>query len=246
MADEDLLARLLQIADDVGPALTPTGHEELLRSIVGTARELFGAAASSLALLSDDGEHLSFLIASGAGAERVEGTRFSASAGIAGFAVQSGQALVIEDARSDPRFAADVADSSGYQPTRIIAVPLQTERAVIGVLEILDATGERRERELDLVGLFADQAALAIENARTFSHLGQTLLQAVSRAAQANDPDMARALAALASTTTGAPAELAELAEVFAALGEVGERERAAVTDIAVMFLRYARESRRM
>ena len=54
MADRDVLGELAGLADELGPALVPPGHDELLESIAETARSLFEAAACSIALLEDE------------------------------------------------------------------------------------------------------------------------------------------------------------------------------------------------
>jgi GAF domain-containing protein len=155
---------------------------------------------------------------------------------------------VTEDAGSDRRFAADLAKEPGYEPNRIVAVPLQTERGVIGVLEVLDPAQEGTERglQLDLVGLLADEAALAIENARTFRELGNVLFAAIAQIAAREDRDLADSLRAVTEEASGPTADLAELAEVFAELGEVGNDERRLVTDVSVSLLRYLRAARRV
>lgn len=248
MANQDVLREFAQIATDVGKAIVPAGHDELLRSIVESARRLFGAAACSLALLSDDGEELVFHVADGEGADQVVGLRISASQGIAGFVVQSGQPMAIEQVQRDPRFAASFAQETGYAPTSILAVPLQTEREILGVLEILDPAedGPVRAHEMEIVGLFADQAALAIENSRVFRTLGRALLSAVARAVEAERPDLARALEQVAESARGPRAEMAEIASLFADIGEMGAEERDAAVRLLSGFVRYARSVRRM
>jgi GAF domain-containing protein len=244
MPDADVLRELARIANDTGPALAPSGHDELLRSIVSTARRLFSAAACSMALLDASEEHLVFHVADGAGAREVIGLRIPSTAGIAGFVVRSGQALVIEDVTRDPRFAASFADETGYRPTSIVAVPLETQRSVLGVLEILDpaSIGLARTQEMEIVGLFADQAALAIENSRVFADLGRQLLLAASRAA---DGDVATALEAVATERRRRRSDLAEIAALFAELGELGDEERTAAARLLTGFLTYARTARR-
>ena len=66
---ERLLEQVAALAADLGPALAPVGQLELLRSITAAARELFDAAACSLALLDEAQETLTFHVASGAGAQ---------------------------------------------------------------------------------------------------------------------------------------------------------------------------------
>ncbi|MFN2488627.1 MAG: GAF domain-containing protein [Actinomycetota bacterium] len=243
--DADHLGALARLAANVGPALVPAGHLELLRSITSAAQNLFNAAACSLALLDDEEKELTFYVASGAGAEDVVGMRVPVGRGIAGWCVTSGQPIAIADVRKDARFASDVAQSTGYVPRSILAMPLETERRMIGVIEVLDRSSDGREdrRDMELLGMFAEQAALAIENSRVFSDLGRILLAAAADAAAGNG--LGRALERAAEDAAGPDADLAELASLFNDLGQAGPEERRVVTHFAREFLAYARERRR-
>jgi GAF domain-containing protein len=238
---ERLLEQVAALAADLGPALAPVGQLELLRSITAAARELFDAAACSLALLDEAQETLTFHVASGAGAEEVVGQRVPVDRGIAGWVVSSGQPVAVADVAADPRFAAEVAEATGYVPRSVLAMPLQTEREVLGVIELLDqrADSPAGRRDMELLGLFAGQAALAIESSRVFSSLGQALFRALGAAAT-GDRDLAASLDELARRSPGPTADLAELAGAFARLGQVGAAERTAATRLVREFLAYA------
>jgi GAF domain-containing protein len=246
MATEDLVPHLARLAADVGPALAPASRDELLHSIVATARRLFGAEASSLALLDEEGEHLVFHVADGRGSDTVVGISIPAGQGIAGYVVQSGQPMAIEDVQRDPRFVTDVADTTGYLPRSILAMPLETERGILGVLEILDrqAEGLARAQEMEIVALFAQQAALAIENAQVFRDMGRLLFQAAARAAD-DDGDLVAALHAVADDAPRPDADLAEVAALIADLEHLGSEERRVASGLLAGFLSYARRSRR-
>lgn len=237
----DVLREVAQVADDLGPALAPVGHTELLRSITETARSLFGAAACSVALLDETKTELVFYVASGAGAKTVEGMRMPADKGIAGWVVNSGQPMAIGDVRRDRRFAQDVAEDTGYVPDSILAMPLQTERDMLGVISVLDRTTDREnaEDDMEMLNLFAQQAALAIENSLVFTELGHALFAAVRSAADGRS--FADALDEVARSSSGPRAELAELASHFKALADVGPEERDAGTRLLGEFVRYVR-----
>ncbi|MGK5168919.1 GAF domain-containing protein [Geodermatophilus sp. CPCC 205761] len=141
--------------------------DALLASLTELGRRVFGAAACSLAVLEPDDEHLVFRAASGAGADEVVGLRLPVSRGIAGWVVSSGQPIAVHDVRADPRFAVDVAESTGYVPRSILAAPMTASGEAIGVVEVLDRQAVDGRDDMDLLTLFADQAALAIGLART-------------------------------------------------------------------------------
>jgi GAF domain-containing protein len=145
------------------------GSEEsfglLLQSVVEVARAIFSAQASSIFLLDEEADELVFEAVAGHGAETLLGKRFPSSTGIAGWVLVTRQPLVIEDVAEDPRFAKGVAEETGYVPKGLMAVPLLNEERVLGVLEVLDRPQRSQFSlvEMDLLGLFANQAAIALD-----------------------------------------------------------------------------------
>ncbi|HJY74016.1 MAG TPA: GAF domain-containing protein [Streptosporangiaceae bacterium] len=251
MSPDELLRQLGELATSLGPAVRPAGTDELLRSLTETARRLFGAAACSLALLTEDESELVYTVAAGQGADDVTGMRIPASHGIAGWVVQSGQPIAIGDVAADPRFSREQAEQTGYIPQAILAVPVETPARLLGVISLLDRDPRRpgAEQDMALLSLFADQAALALASVERFSLMGRVLLDALAQAAASTDPARAAAnddaasdglagtLRRAADHLPAADADLAELAATFAALARRGAAERrlalAVLRDIA-------------
>ncbi len=225
---DDLLRELGELATSLGPAIRPAGTEELLRSLAETARRLFGAAACSLAMLSADESELHYTIATGAGADEVTGMRIPSAQGIAGWVVQSGQPIAISDVASDPRFARETAEQTGYVPQTILAVPVQTAQRMLGVISLLDRDTRRpaAEQDMALLALFADQAALALAGVEAFSRLGQVLLATLADAAAGADLGGVLRQAAARRPDPDQDQDLTELAAAFATLARRGAAER--------------------
>jgi GAF domain-containing protein len=146
-----------------------TGSEEAYRSLLGAivevARSIFGAKASSILLLDEETKELVFEAVVGEGEETLIGMRFPAGTGIAGWVLATRTPLVIEDVRKDPRFASDIAEDTGFVPSGLMAAPLLYDENALGVLEVLDRP-ERAQfslQEMELLGLFANQAAIAVD-----------------------------------------------------------------------------------
>jgi GAF domain-containing protein len=201
-ADRAAIAAGLLPGDDL--------HRSLLRSIVDTARAIFRARAASVFLLDGETDELVFEAVSGEGEESLVGRRFPSSTGIAGWVLVTGQSLVLDDVSADPRFASQAAESTGYVPKAIMAVPLESGDRTLGVLEVLDRpSGERfTMAESDLLGMFAAQAAIALDllgrsrSARKLLDAGAgdasvlTRLAAALEAAEGGDREAAVALLA--------------------------------------------------
>lgn len=108
------------------------------REVVTGLRSRLEAAACSCALVTDDGG-LEYVAADGEGSGEIIGVRLPAGRGVAGWAVTSGQALGVREVRADPRFAREVAESTGYVPDDLLAAPFfGADGAVRGVLTVLD------------------------------------------------------------------------------------------------------------
>lgn len=155
----------LHAAVAAGVLGTEESHRDLLHSIVIVARAIFRAKASSILLLDEETDELVFEAAADEASESLIGRRFPSSTGIAGFVLVSRQPLVIEDVLADPRFSRETAESTGFVPKGLMAVPLLHEERALGVLEVLDRPQDSRFTlaEMELLGLFANQAAIALD-----------------------------------------------------------------------------------
>ena len=242
--DANPLVAIAEAAADLGPAIEPPGYRELLYWIVSTAMEVTGAGAASIAVLHQRSERLEFVAASGSAAEQVIGLKMDEGAGIAGWSIASGQSITVSDAPSDPRFAADVAASTGYTPQRVFAIPLEGASTTVGVIEILDAEEDRvgARDESRLVASLAHQAAVAIETANLFHDLGRVMFRAAAIAAGTGD--VQDALEQVAERARGPARELADLLDLFHEIGQLGPHERKAATDLLFTFLTYAQGNR--
>jgi GAF domain-containing protein len=140
-------------------------YRALLQATVEVARAIFQARAASVFMLDEEADELVFEAVSGKGADSLVGRRFPSSTGVAGWVLVTRQPLVVDDLTTDTRFSLEAAASTGYVPRGIMAVPLLAEDAVLGVLEVLDRPDEApfTLAEMDVLGLFGNQAAIALE-----------------------------------------------------------------------------------
>jgi GAF domain-containing protein len=182
----------LRAAVAAGVFAAEDSYRALLRATVEVARAIFHAKAASVFLLDEETDELVFEAVAGEGADTLVGRRFPSDTGVAGWVLVTRQPLVVEDLTTDTRFSREAAESTGFVPKGLMAVPLLAEERALGVLEVLDRPDQARFTlaEIDLLGLFANQAAVALD-----------LLQRARRAKAALEGDgELGALARLAAT----------------------------------------------
>ena len=140
-------------------------HRALLDSIVTAAQAIFRAQAASIFLHDEDTDELVFEAVAGRERRCARSARGSRRAPGSPAGSATRQPLVLEDLGNDPRFARDVAEKTGYVPRALMAVPLLHDERALGVLQVLDRDEGARTTlaDMDLLGLFASQAAIALD-----------------------------------------------------------------------------------
>lgn len=229
----EALRALAELSDVVGSTAGQAPYRALLDGIAQAARRTFRAAAVSIAVLDRAANELVFEAAAGGG--DVVNRRFPAHQGIAGWVVMTGEPLAVADVGRDPRFARDFAQSTGYLPTSIMAVPLLVGEEVEGVLEVLDKSDAASFGldDLEMLALFARPAAIAVAQSRLVSGTGALLMQEVGRLArERGDENLARAAQAVLAAGGAAPADALDLARLVHGLSRRGERACRLASDV--------------
>lgn len=224
---------------------TPAGQSELLlEKIVETAAGVIPSRAAALFLVDEATRELRFEVALGARADAVKDIRVPLGHGIAGGVALSGQPMIVSDVQQDERWAAEIGERVGYMPDSILCVPLFYEDSVIGVLELLDKEGSSfDEADIRMLGLFATQAAVAIEQSRLQESTGR-LLSALLRSAVADEDRFAVEEATESLEGDELFRRSLRLAELVREIGREGERELAACEQILQSFAAYVRARR--
>jgi GAF domain-containing protein len=174
----------LQAAVSAGVMSAENEHRALLQSIVEVARAIFSARAASIFLHDEEADELVFEAVAGEGSDTLVGTRFPSSTGVAGWVLVTRQPLVIDDLEQDPRHARETAESTGYVPKAMMTVPLLHDERALGVLNVLDRSKavEFSLGQMELLGLFANQAAIALDLLQRARHARAVLTQSGSDA----------------------------------------------------------------
>jgi Nif-specific regulatory protein len=140
----------------------------LLSRIMESATKLSEAEASSLLLLDKEKTTLNFEVALGSKGTEVQKYTVKLGEGIAGWVAQNNKSLIANDVQNDRRHMSSIGEEINYKSKTIMAVPMRVKDDCIGVLEVINKTGETgfSQDDLEWLEIFANQAALAIVNAK--------------------------------------------------------------------------------
>ena len=157
--------------------------QAVLDTLVDSAYKLCGASLGLLYLRNDDAFECKAIAGLGAelATQMFKGRPIRSSRGTAAERViLTGEVQAVTDFFADPDFDPKVRDliqndSSGSGISKLrstLAVPMTRNNEVIGVIAIArPQTGTFPQRQIELLQTFADQAVIAIENARLFNEV---------------------------------------------------------------------------
>jgi len=248
--DRDARAALAAIGRraEIARRLELGSAEAVLRSVVEAAVALFEAEAASIALYEPARNLLVFRVAAGEQGQGVVGLEIAPDRGLVGYVFSSGQALAIADVQADPRFGRNFAEQTQYVPRSIVAVPLLDERGTLGVLEVLDKRSEASFslRDIELAGVFARQATVAIRASRVERDAATLLRSVIGALTGGEAPDGGvEALVTAALADVDDPDDpLWPLVEQIAALRRVAPEQRELLGSLLDVLVRQAERGR--
>jgi len=159
----------------VGRAINSSlGLKRVLEEVMDTLIELMHAERGFLMLRESNGE-LTVRIARGIAHINLEEESFKVSRTIVGRVADSGEPILTTNAQDDPRFGSQMSIAM-YQLRSILCAPLKIKNQLIGVIYVENRarSGIFQEPDLSLITAFADQAAVAIDNAQLFENLQES------------------------------------------------------------------------
>ncbi len=170
------LTRLRALADTSALINSALSLDEVLNRVMDTVIRLTDAERGYIVLRDAQTNAMTVRVARNLDQETIERSSFTVSRSVVNSVAQTGTPVVTTNAQSDPRFAEQESVVS-YSLRSILCVPLKIKETVIGVVYADNRvrSGLFGESELTLLTAFADQAAVAIENARLFDDVRATL-----------------------------------------------------------------------
>jgi diguanylate cyclase (GGDEF)-like protein len=150
---------------DAGQAVLSTFDlDEVLRRILGIARDFFHLQNAAILLLDKEAKQLCVRSQIGwdTGSDK---THLGWHEGITGSSVLKKQPVYAPDVRKDPRYIC-----SAQSTLSELAIPLMVRDEVVGVLDCQSERVDHFDHEtIDLLTMFSTQASIALQNARLYS-----------------------------------------------------------------------------
>ncbi|MBI5952163.1 MAG: GAF domain-containing protein [Chloroflexi bacterium] len=149
--------------------------DEVLTIVMDNIVQLTKAERGFLMLRDDKGQMV-IRMARNWEMESVNSSELTVSRSVVGRVIETGESLITTNAQEDQRFMGQESIVA-FNLRSILCVPLKVKNDLIGVIYADNRirTGIFAESERNLLVAFANQAAVAIENARLFSSLKHTL-----------------------------------------------------------------------
>jgi PAS domain S-box-containing protein len=169
------LRALATTASLINSSLDPT---DVLNQVMDTVIRLTGAERGYIVLKNWQTGEMDFRVARGIDQEQLNKSDFLVSSTIVNQVASTGEPVLTDNASNEDRWKGHQSIVN-FQLRSILAVPLKAREEIIGVVYCDNRimAGLFKEHELNLLKAFANQAAVAIENARLFEDLRIQLAQ---------------------------------------------------------------------
>lgn len=171
-------ARQLTTLNEILRQLTSTlDQEPLLHNILENAVNILNCEAGALFIVDDQTGELIFSVSVGPIVIIVPGRNIPSGIGVVGQAIQTRQPVIENDAQFSNSHFLEIDKQTDFVFRSFLAVPMQIKNRVLGVIEVIN----RRDglpfvyEDQNILTAFADQATVAIENARLLASTDQEL-----------------------------------------------------------------------
>ncbi|KAB8142024.1 GAF domain-containing protein [Chloroflexia bacterium SDU3-3] len=179
----------LEALNRIGRTITSSLDTEQVPSLImEQVCTLLNVEEGSLLLADEESGDLVFAYTSGPVGNQLLGQRIPRGRGLAGYVVRTGEAVIVNNAQNDTRFYDYTDKSTGFTTKALLAVPLRGVAGIRGVIEVMNrlngspfTSDDRR-----LLEAVADQAVIALENARRFTQVDRALARRAQELSETN------------------------------------------------------------
>ncbi len=179
-ADSGLAARLREVAEAALQVTSELDLDTALQRVVDTARDLVSARYAALGVARPDFTGLSRFITSGMPAEEIAHiNHWPRGLGLLGLLLREPKPVRVPNIAEGPR---SIGFPAGHPHMRsFLGVPLRMGDRILGNFYLTDKIGAEQfsQEDEDIIVLFANHAAVAIDNARRFTETSTRLQQSL-------------------------------------------------------------------
>jgi adenylate cyclase len=202
-------AQHLRTLYTVGQAINSTlDLRSVLNMLIDKVIEVTRAQRGYVVLRDETSGALTVAVARGLSRTSIADESFSVSRSLVTQVATTGEPVVTTNAQIDPRFA-EMASVQNYSLRAIMCVPLVIRGQIGGVVYVDNRMRDDlfTKRHLDLLVSIANQAALAIDNARVYDYLTNVLASIASGVISVNQQGSITMLNRAAASIFGLPAD---------------------------------------
>lgn len=159
---------LSQLDFEIGKALSKAKTiQEVLDIVMYQIGRVFQPENWSILLKDQKTSDLVFSVVVGSSKEKLTGAKLKKGEGVAGYVLEKGTSVIVDDVRHDERFSQRVDKYTGFKTESIICTPLKTGKKIFGVIELINRIDEKpfENHDLELLESISEFAAIAIERA---------------------------------------------------------------------------------
>jgi GAF domain-containing protein len=163
----DLLQRYIDTMGELHRAADRMSSEEKPLSafdqcLVDTMR-VVGASDGSFAHLDPKTDELVFTLVHGMLEKRLTGLRIKRDQGVAGWVMENGDAVTVNEPRQDWRFSSEVDDEFSFLTRSLICGPVMWQGRPVGVIELLNKEPQKfTKSDVTMLSLLCDVATAAL------------------------------------------------------------------------------------
>lgn len=165
--------------------------KSILDSIIKLSLKLTHADAAALRIISPEDNKLTIAASFGLSERFIEGATLKLNQGIAGMAISLKKPLILKDCQNDSRILyPDLMREEGIKSC--ISVPAILKNEPLGTICLyFKCPHEINEHEIEMLNSFADQIAIAINEARLYKEVQRhyfNTIRSLSKTMEAKDP----------------------------------------------------------
>ncbi|MDY7077653.1 MAG: GAF domain-containing protein [Chloroflexota bacterium] len=173
-ASQERAARLSMLNAISAAAVSSLEMDVVLHQILEMTCQALDATEGAILLSDPSTEELVFALTMADSMNSLHGQRISLGQGIAGWVAQHGQAMCVNDVRSDPRWYGGVDAITGFETRSLLCAPLGHQGKIAGVIEVVNKKMKGKEgvftdEDLGLLEAVSSIAAVALSNARLYT-----------------------------------------------------------------------------